>query len=97
MKANQLGFAAATHAVASSTKSVNVREDAVDDPHPRSRVDWWFAIASLFFGIVSVVLSSVAIWRIEHVHTHVAEVIARVYECDGRPLNASVCGVVAHL
>ena len=94
MKANQLGFT--THVVTSkSTNSVN--DEVIDIPHRHSRIDRWVSIASLFLGTVSVVLSSVAVWRIEHVHTHVAEVIARVYECDGRPLNASVCGVVAHL
>lgn len=95
MKANQLGFAT-THTVASVVRKTDIGDEIVKLPH-RNQILVWISIASLLMGTVSVVLTSIAVWRIEHVHIHVAEIIAHVYECDGRPSNTSACGVVAHL
>lgn len=99
MRANPLGYTntPAVVVATSSVNSVDVKHDDRPSSPARLRIMDWVAAASLLVGVASVVMSGIVVWRIEHVHTHVAEVIAQVYACDGRPSNTSVCGVVAHL
>lgn len=60
-------------------------------------VDRVVSLVGLGLHVVCTTMLGILLWRIEHVHIHVAEVVAKVYDCAGAPLNTSVCSVTEHL
>ena len=63
----------------------------------KTTVPLWLFLIMSFMWIMTIVVSGIVIWRVEHVHVHVAEIIAKVYECDDRPTNETVCTAVSLL
>jgi hypothetical protein len=92
MRSNSLGLASTRAQNLNSTKNDYPFTKTITVTHNNTPV--WLTILTFMMGIVSIIVSGIMIWRIEHVH---AEILASVYECNGRPLNDTVCTVVAHL
>ncbi len=74
MRSNSLGLA--------STRAQNLNSSKNENPLPKTitvtnnNTPIWLTILTLMMGTVSIVVSGIMIWRIEHVHIHVAEILA---------------------
>ena len=77
--------------------SLDINETTKPIVITKNVIPTWMSFIVSSMWIISIIVSGIVIWRVEHVHVHVAEIIAKVYECNGVPANETVCTVVAHL